>query len=231
MRWSFPLLICALGCLAAGCGRRARVNSNCEWPAEPRAGRLDPGKPADRRHLSADAEFAEDLAIRYADAHGGARSGHFEGFAEYARMRNRCMATLFQAVAAGHGVSDSLLYQSLGRRPPRWDTAVMLSFAVLYVAAVLRIVRAIRRRHADDPGSLGAVVMTVYVSLATSAVGVLAGEQWVGLLESVRLDTGHLSYRGARIPWGHHRLALFLAGIAVFWLIAVLRRRPTEQRS
>jgi hypothetical protein len=44
-----------------GCVRRDGRNSDCKWPCE------IPVHSADARHLSADAEFGEDLAIRYAD--------------------------------------------------------------------------------------------------------------------------------------------------------------------
>jgi hypothetical protein len=46
-----------------GCIRREGRNADCKWPAEISR------QSANARHLSADAEFAEDLAIRYADAH------------------------------------------------------------------------------------------------------------------------------------------------------------------
>src|SRR5215471_11549343 len=48
---------------AGGCVRRDGRNSDCRWPGE------TSNHPDSARHLSADAEFAEDLAIRYADAH------------------------------------------------------------------------------------------------------------------------------------------------------------------
>jgi len=53
---------------AAGCVRRDGRNSDCRWPKE------TSNHFGSARHLSADAEFAEDLAIRYADAHFGLRS-------------------------------------------------------------------------------------------------------------------------------------------------------------
>ena len=46
---------------AAGCVRREGRNSDCRWPGETGE------HPASEWHLSRDAEFAEDLAIRYAD--------------------------------------------------------------------------------------------------------------------------------------------------------------------
>src|SRR5689334_1412244 len=83
---------------AAGCVSRERMNAACAWTNDPPRA-LDLRRAADRRHLDRDAETAEELAIRYADAARGHRSGHFAGDAEYAGARERCMATLVDAAA------------------------------------------------------------------------------------------------------------------------------------
>ncbi len=51
--------------IVVGCVRRDGRHNDCKWPAE------ISGRSADARHLSGDAEFAEDLAIQYADTHHG----------------------------------------------------------------------------------------------------------------------------------------------------------------
>jgi len=119
---SLFLLIC---CVA--CADRARVNTNCIWIARPHAS------------LDADALFAEDLAIRYADAHRGHRSEHYKGLAEYEQAREQCMAALFDAVARSHGVSTDDVRGALTHRRTAVDAAVIGSFFVLYgiVAAVV----------------------------------------------------------------------------------------------
>ena len=58
----FVVTVCALS--TSGCLRRDGRNSECRWPGE-----ASSNSPVIARHLSADAEFAEDLAIRYADTH------------------------------------------------------------------------------------------------------------------------------------------------------------------
>jgi len=55
------VVLCSLS--LAGCMRREGRNSDCKWPGE------ISGRSAGAGNLSADAEFAEDLAIRYADTH------------------------------------------------------------------------------------------------------------------------------------------------------------------
>ena len=62
---------------AIGCVRRDGRNSDCKWPGESVA------YSPDSRHLSADAEFAEDLAIRYADTHYGSRTLGFVSWDAY----------------------------------------------------------------------------------------------------------------------------------------------------
>jgi hypothetical protein len=82
------LLLCATGCV-----RHDGRNSDCRWPAETAS------RPADARHLSADAEFAEDLAIRYADSHHGLRTPYYVSGEAYDAARDRCMAELFEQIA------------------------------------------------------------------------------------------------------------------------------------
>ena len=67
---------------------------------------MNPSQPWQQRHLSDDAEFAEDLAIRYADAYRGPHSGHFEGMPEYGRTRDQCVIALFKVIGSSHGVTE-----------------------------------------------------------------------------------------------------------------------------
>ena len=103
---AFVLVVCC-----AACADRARVNSQCEWIAHSHA------------NLDDDAVFAEDLAIRYADAHRGHRSGHYEGPAEYEHAREQCMAALFDAVARSNGASTDEVRGALTHRRTAWMRA------------------------------------------------------------------------------------------------------------
>src|SRR5215831_16270288 len=94
---------------AAGCVRREGRNSDCRWPGE------TPAHSADARHLSGDAEFAEDLAIRYADTHFGLRTPGYVSGEEYDAARDRCMASLCDRIATAHGVSVETVAIALGR--------------------------------------------------------------------------------------------------------------------
>src|SRR5919199_2911249 len=56
------LLVCTCGCID-----RTRTNSTCEWTRDS-AFPLDLANPDDQRHLVADGQLAEELAVRYADS-------------------------------------------------------------------------------------------------------------------------------------------------------------------
>jgi hypothetical protein len=223
MKRLLPPLLLWLTCIA-GCSPGASPNSDCEWSKEI-AGPLDLSRSTQARHLSADAERAEDLAIRYADARRGPHSGHFEGGAEYGLTRDQCMARLFQIVGSNHSVTEEQIRWHLAHRPTELDVAVILTFIALYAWATTLIVRRVCQRHADDQETSGSVVMIVYTSVTASVVGVLLGEVWSDLMENIRLGNGHLSYRAERIPWSHHRLGMFVGGVVLFWLLAAFHHR------
>jgi hypothetical protein len=204
---SLFLLIC---CVA--CADRARVNTNCIWIARPHAS------------LDADALFAEDLAIRYADAHRGHRSGHYKGLAEYERAREQCMAALFDAVARGHGVSTDDVRGALTHRRTAVDAAVIGSFFVLYgiVAAVMAgwIFRSFSLTHMWT-----AVAAALVASVPVGVAGWISGGLWSATLEMIRIGNDHVSYRGERAPWARHQIEFLTACIVVFWLAAAVRHR------
>src|SRR5690349_16383512 len=92
---------------AGGCVRRDGRNSDCRWPREATT------HPVSARHLSVDAEFAEDLAIRYADAHFGLHSP--SPSENYGVERDRCMERLFAEIGKEHGVPIEQVSGSLGQ--------------------------------------------------------------------------------------------------------------------
>jgi hypothetical protein len=223
-----PMSLLLLACSAA-CTRRVPPDSNCEWPHET-ATSIDLTNPAQQRHLSDDAQVAEDRAIRYADSHSGPRSGHFAGFDKYARAREQCMAALFQVIAKNHGVTQEQVRESLKYRRTSLDLGVLLSFAVLYGFAASGFSRRVWRRFPFDEGWVAGAVATVIASAIVSLGGVMVGEIWSTTLEEMRIGNGHLSYRVARIPWNQHRLSLFVCGVVLFWLIAGFQYRTAARQ-
>jgi hypothetical protein len=172
-----------------------------------------------------DAEFAEDLAIRYADAQAGPRSAHFEGFAQYGRTRDQCMAQLFSEVASRHGVGEDQVRGALAARPVAIDAMIAVPYVLLYILASNAIISVIHARGRHDELSSASRVMITYSSLVTSAAGVLLGQAWWGVAESLRLGNGHLSYRTDRNPWAHHYAILFIAGLVLYWFVLKFRNK------
>jgi len=135
------------------------------------------------------------------------------------------MASLFQTIGDSHDVTEEQVRRSLGQRRKDLDVVVIVSFIGFYAWASDLIVRRVCRRYSDRRETSVWVAMIIYASVIASAVGVILGEQWSGLLENFRIGNGHLSYRGERIPWSHHRFELFVGGLILFWFLAVLHHR------
>jgi hypothetical protein len=220
---------CALaGILAGACVERDRLNADCAWTHDVLLP-LDLQRPADAGHLRDDATVAEALAIRYADAKRGHRSGHYLGDTEYAAERERCMTTLFGVIARTHRVNSQAIRQALQQRPIAWDATVAIVFTLLYVFAASGFIGWLGRRFpADAP--IVTWTATGIAAIMASAAGVVAFEIAVGIVESVRLRDTHLSYRTAGLPWRHDRIELLAAGAILFLAIAVMRRPPSDAR-
>jgi hypothetical protein len=224
--------VAMLACLYA-CSRHTNANSDCKWPDENSRKQLNLTRSSDRQHLSEDSEFAEDLAIRYADVARGLHTNNFEGIAEYNQARNTCMARLFRIVAGVHGVSAEEVGRSLGHRRVSFDLAVFFSFALLYGWGASLLSRWLCGLYGSSEAKLTVIIMTVLVSLLAGTAGVMLGEQWSWIWETYRIGNQHMSYRAFRIPWTHHRGGVFLVGTGAFLLIAGLHRSrlTTNRRS
>jgi hypothetical protein len=203
-----------------GCVRREGRNSDCIWPEGPGARPLDPSRSADARHLREDVEFAEDLAIRYMDAHRRSLSGQPPG-----QVMNTCRNSLLKQISTLHHVPPKEVVQFFGRRSLAIDLAMIFPFLVLYGLVAALLAGWIRRRYPPEESLTAALAIAVLCSLALGVAGMLLGETWSGTAESIRVGTGHLSYRVDRLPWPRHRLAFFVLCVAIFWSVAAVRFR------
>ena len=220
---SLPLLICL-----AACAGRDRRDAICQLPQEAPIP-LDLRNPEQQRHLSDDAERAEDMAIRYADS--GKGRVHGAGPDAYGQARDECMAALFTTIAKNHAVNLEQVRESLGQRRLSFDAAVLLSFAVFYFLAAYVLAKRICTRFPFHEGWPAALVSTIGASILVSFLGILMLETLSFLAESFRLGSEHLSYRANRIPWAHNRIPLFFGGLFLFWLAAALRHRAASRNA
>ena len=191
------------------CGRDP-LDLRCEWA------------PGATRSLQADALRAEDVAVRYADVKAGRRSGRRSGPAEYTRVRNACLSSVFEHVAQTHGVSVGDVRAAAEQRPRLFDAAVMISFGLLYVLASGRVVHWIRSRFIESRAATA--ILTASAAATTAVGGILLGGIWTAAAEIVRIGNDHLSFRGLRIPWDHHLPGLFIAGVALFLAVSAVER-------
>jgi hypothetical protein len=185
----------------------ASASPQCEWGVAP------------RRSLSADARQAEEIAIRFADATAGRRSGRYSGAEAYQAARERCLTVLAEEVGRAYDASEADVRRSLEVRDWQWDAFVMLSFLAFYVFGSVLVARA------TSAGYSTAAALAAAVPIALAAVAV--GELWANAMEMFRVGNSHLSYRVTRVPWQHHRPALFGIAVVLFGAIALWRRvRP-----
>jgi hypothetical protein len=94
----------------AGCAARERHLVRCEWPPEA-AVAVDVKNPAQLRHLRADAQAAEALAVSYADSQPAR-----ETFGRQRQLTERCEAILFDAIARAHHVAPAQVRTALRRQ-------------------------------------------------------------------------------------------------------------------
>jgi len=193
------------------------VTHDCAWIEQDNRS-LDLNTFADRRHLWYDAVTAEDVSIRWADA-------YFHLSPEYDHQQDQCMEKYFQGIAARHHVEAATVREYSGRRDIVYDSAVILSFGLFYSFAAYYVAGLIRRRF--SPQDTGFWIVAVSVALGAAVTGVALGSLWAIVLEGIRLNSGHLSYRMFRLPFRRHWALLLAGSFIVFELIAIIRSRIT----
>jgi hypothetical protein len=216
------IVLCLAGCLRSD-GR----NSDCRWPGE------NPVHQVTAWHLSQDAEFGEDLAIRYADVHHGLRTPYYQSGEAYRAARESCMAALFAHIAEQHKLPANDIYNALGRNRTYLDSIEILPFVGAYYFIVAAIISLIwRRYYPADHGWFPGVLMILLLSFGLAAGGLMLGEVWSWTVERFRVGNPHMSYRAQRLVWSRHPIALFTGALVICWLAGVetiRRMRPSRQ--
>jgi len=201
---------------------RERINVACNWTH-------DPSASSDESHLVRDVAVAEELAIRYADAHYGYASGHHAGARAYEAASDQCLTTLFDTIAVNHSVDVGHVRGLLHRRSPIYDVVVVfLPMALLFGVSADAVVGWIRRRFTADE-RLARTISLITSSIVLTVIGLQVGSIWSFLSEEkLRLRTSHLSYRAFYVPWSRHAVAILIAGLCLFWIVALLRMNVGE---
>ncbi len=221
-RYVFALCV-GMSFTCGSCTDRAAVNANCQW-AEHSAFAVDVSNPIQRQHLVADAQLAEELAIRYADAEHRRFAGYggHGGLVDNGRLRQQCMTQLVAAIQANHNVSTDAVQFARTQRSRAFDLAVGLSFVCLYVMATAWIARRVFARMSPMPHAAA----TLLSAVAASLLGVQLAQVWVALWELVRLGNDHVSgFRASHSPWSDHLAWQFIGGVVVFALVSISRDR------
>jgi hypothetical protein len=225
-----PLLLCLVLLGACGCVDRTRLNPTCDWTHDS-AFPLDLTNPAHRRHLVADAQLAEGLAVRYADTEHRHRSGYGgHGGLEHGRVLHQCFDTLVDRIQRDHRVTAEQITDARPVRDARFDAGVLLTFAFGYVAASLAAVGWIRRRFVDGGRAIVGFVLAA-TSVAFGVLGVQLAAVWSAICESARIGDDHFGvFRATRSPLTQHVAVAFAIAVALFWLAALAYRRlrPSE---
>lgn len=193
-----------LAALTGAC-RQSR-EAECKWPA-------------DRFFTSAllqDIALAEDIAIRYADA-----LGYRDGWRE---TRENCEGVLFSEVADRRSMSLDAVRAARAQLDRRgFDWGVNLPMIAVTIVGASLIGRYTWRRFEYEPAARTIAILALSFSLAITVVAV--GQVWAGLIETLRIGSGHLSYRAARIPWMHHRPLTFALAFSIGTALALLAPR------
>src|SRR5947207_4059290 len=133
------------------------------------------------------------------------------------------MARLFTTIESDHLVTSEQIQVARGQRNRTFDVVVELLFLLLYLFGATAACRRVWHRFSSHQHYVGLVAMGL-VSFAVSFFGLLVRQLWFAAWETIRIGNDHFGgHRAARNVWGEHLGELFMAGIVLFWVIALLR--------
>ena len=206
--------------ICPGCLDRDRVNRSCEWTGDA-AFTIDPRDESHRRHLVADAQLAEELAIRHGDAEFGRRFGveHHGGLIDNGRFRRECLSRMFDAITTHHDVTSEQIQHARGQRNGAFDLSVGLLFLPIYSFGAVVACRRLSRRFTDDARVVRHIA-TGLCGVAFSVLGVQSFRLYGAVWESIRVGNGHMtSMRAASYTrWSQDYIGADFIGAAVLFL-------------
>ncbi len=84
--------------------------------------------------------------------------------------------------------------------------------------------RRIWARYPPGEGGAAGILISFLCGLGFGVGAVLMGSQWSMFAENIRIGTGHLGSRVARLPMERYTIRVFVIGVALFWIVAVVYR-------
>ena len=113
------------------------------------------------------------------------------------------------------------MHLSPNRLPERvFDLPVTMPLASAFVFCVSYVFRRITRRFSGEPVPFA--ICLIAVSVVLPGVFLWAGEFWTSILQMIRVGSQHVGGRVRKLPWVVHQQQIFIAGVALFWLIVAL---------
>lgn len=219
MRWRLGI-VCGSAVLLAGCIDQSRVNDTCAW-SDGLSGPIDLRTRAGRGHLRRDAEVANELVVRFGDAHTRNRP-------DLARpYRQQCMRALTDSIIVRHGVTGAQI--AAAERDRVWWADVLFVFLPVALFGIAATDFATRRicRSFDSSGRIIAAALTGVVALAIAGLTLGVANVWAFGVEGWRLHNNHVSHRAFLIPIATQTLTCAVVAVALCLSVAFFRFRRT----
>lgn len=206
----------ATAALLVGCIDRTRVNATCTW-SDAAEGPLDLTVPADRAHLRVDAQIADELIVRYGDAHGPHRPDLQRPY------RDQCARAMLDSVSGRHSISRAQ-FATAERDRVWWIDAVLvfLPMALIGAAATDGVTRRICRSF-DPEDRLLAGGSTMILAILIAGVMLAVTNFWSFWVEEWRLHDGHLSNRAFLLPIITHAWACAITAVVICLTVGIVR--------
>jgi len=210
----------AAAVLLVGCIDSSRVNDTCTW-TDTAARRLDLGRGSDREHLRQDAEVANELMVRFGDAHIRHNPQIQRPF------RDQCIGATLDSIVARHGVTRADFHAA--ERARIWWADFLIVFLPMGILAIVVmdfITRRVCRSFEPDDRTIALVslvVLTPVVALLLLGVA----NFWSFAAEGYRLRDGHVSNRAFLIPVVTHGWIAYGTVLALCAAAAATRFRRT----
>lgn len=197
------------------------MNDACSW-TDTVTRRLDLGRRSDREHLREDAEIANELMVRFGDAHIRHNPQVQRPF------RDQCIGAMVDSIISRHGVTRADFHAAEQARIWWADLLVVfLPMGILTVAAMDFVTRRVCRNFEPDDGTIALVSIVVLTPIvALLALG--TANFWSFAAEGYRLRNGHVSNRAFLIPVVTHGWIAYAASLAVCGVTAATRFRRTR---